>query len=112
MFSKRKYLIAMQCISDDKNMLTMHGIGMNFQGCALGLHLLVAIDHCVLVLRQMQPCNGVNKHLACQQRRCGTLDPQSWVIPVPCSLTMFERNNKDSGLLQSLKTLTRWEEHC
>jgi hypothetical protein len=73
-----------------------------FPGFALRLPILVAVDHCVLVCVKMQPCTGVNKHLACQHRRRGTLDPQAWIIPVPCFKTMLERNNKDSGLLQSL----------
>jgi hypothetical protein len=63
MFSKRKYLIAMQCISVDK---TDHNAWhWFFPGFALRLPILVAVDHCVLVCVKMQPCTGVNKHLAC-----------------------------------------------
>jgi hypothetical protein len=44
-----------------------------------------------------------------RQQRGGTLDPQAWIIPVTCSITIIEQNNKDGGLLQSLKTLRRRE---
>jgi hypothetical protein len=42
-----------------------------------------------------------------QQQRGGVLDPQAWVIPVPCSITVIELNNKDGGLLQSLKNINK-----
>jgi hypothetical protein len=59
MFSKRKYLIAMQCISDDKNTNALHWF---FQGLPLGFPFLFVVDHCILAGVKMQLCTWVNKH--------------------------------------------------